>query len=316
VTDLEADIDELPEDYSESESEVDETIDIAKKDGEPAPELVDSSSQSGEAAQFTPPTSSTPVSTARDSANLTAAPETATSDSSPEAATADGVASSLSRVNLADSPDATADSSSDVSPNAVIAPIPINTSSANSLAPERSVPECPMTPRNDIGPFVLDGSGSRNGSVSRRNVSGEMGSLEAASSWDSIRKQLAAVQGLLVFWARRAPSPLFGPVPAKDSLSMDVVGIYSPADHGVSGFPVLVHLDYQELEREFARLYTSSVAWPRLPFLLWLFGVFVSRCCPLVNLLSLCSRGQRLLSSSEYTELSTLDMAMAARYGN
>lgn len=36
---------------------------------------------------------------------------------------------------------------------------PLFPHAANGLSPDRA-PECPMTPRNDAGPFVLDGSGS------------------------------------------------------------------------------------------------------------------------------------------------------------
>ncbi|KAH7139120.1 hypothetical protein B0J11DRAFT_423353 [Dendryphion nanum] len=43
---------------------------------------------------------------------------------------------------------------------------PVFARDANGLSPDRA-PDCPMTPRNDAGPFVLDGSGGRSGTRTR-----------------------------------------------------------------------------------------------------------------------------------------------------
>jgi E3 ubiquitin-protein ligase DMA1/2 len=172
VTDLEADIDDI-QDFPASDSELEEMQEPALKEKENA-ENGDSSSQGGDGAQFTPPASNTPLSTNRD----TDAGRVANLDGSHDVDSE--LLSSMTRINISDPPVATvtaasptgpADASSP-SPHAVTAPVSIHapSRSSNSLSPDRAGvggPDCPMTPRNDVGPFVLDGSASRASSTRR-----------------------------------------------------------------------------------------------------------------------------------------------------
>ncbi|KAF2188969.1 hypothetical protein K469DRAFT_564943 [Zopfia rhizophila CBS 207.26] len=63
--------------------------------------------------------------------------------------------------------------------NASLGVSPLFQNASDGLSPER-VPECPMTPRNDAGPFVLDGSAGRGtGTRSRDDSSPSSGSTAA-----------------------------------------------------------------------------------------------------------------------------------------
>jgi len=81
-----------------------------------------------------------------------------------------------------------------IASSSVTHPVAINISSANEgvglspmfresygLSPDRA-PDCPMTPRNDAGPFVLDGSGSAGRATGQRiRETDSSHSLSAAS---------------------------------------------------------------------------------------------------------------------------------------
>ncbi|KAF1999906.1 hypothetical protein P154DRAFT_522978 [Amniculicola lignicola CBS 123094] len=78
-------------------------------------------------------------------------------------------------------------------PSSVTQPVSINLGAANDnpglsplfrngsagLSPDQRAPECPMTPRNDAGPFVLDGSAGRASAARSREESPSRGNTDA-----------------------------------------------------------------------------------------------------------------------------------------
>jgi E3 ubiquitin-protein ligase DMA1/2 len=186
VTDLEADVDE-PNDFADFDSEMEDVVQQPKPetkvDEEKLLDGAEASDHSGSGAQLTPPASNTPLSAHRASASIATVLVDPLSHGSadPDHELADAMADVSINDPLLNPQQQEETTTVVVSPNAVSQPMPINTSTnardpgdSDLLSPDRvAAPECPMTPRNDVGPFVLDGSASRTNSQ-RQNMNGEV----------------------------------------------------------------------------------------------------------------------------------------------
>lgn len=164
VTDLEADVDE-PTDWD---------VELENLDA-PAEASDNPESQEDGDRQLTPRASAMAL--------LDAAPERDNND----ALDMTGLEAAISSMRVLDTMNAPSTPQRQTSPAAsssVTQPVSINITSANEvgvsplfrmasdgLSPERAV-EGPMTPRNDAGPFVLDGSGGTSRTPARRSADG------------------------------------------------------------------------------------------------------------------------------------------------
>lgn len=102
-------------------------------------------------------------------------PQPTTQTQTSEVDVLDGVDDAMAGLSFSDAHHVSDDTDSpvEVPSNATAQPLPISTNSAanraRALSPDGIVPDSdfPMTPRNDAGPFVLDGSGGRANNSSR-----------------------------------------------------------------------------------------------------------------------------------------------------